>query len=226
METSYRQHENGEIHSKTHLLPDVGEHFVNYRGRLLKVGLHQPAGSPCTSDPPDLQVERTREKNIVDVASGGVWETLQISTIGRDKCALSLVTLPSTGQRTVPRYPCHVLTETDLGRSFLTCSRRRASRRWGARRARLSYIQTLAPSGADLVSRAKSATLLTYIYIHDTYAFQITDRQTRTTQAPCNSLRRRPLSSVILDEGMAENLKKDVAEFLETGSWYNDRGAC
>lgn len=37
---------------------------------------------------------------------------------------------------------------------------------------------------------------------------------------------RRPLSSVILDEGMAENLKKDVAEFLETGSWYNDRGAC
>lgn len=38
METSYRQHENGEIHSKTHLLPDVGEHYVNYRGRLLKVG--------------------------------------------------------------------------------------------------------------------------------------------------------------------------------------------
>lgn len=35
---------------------------------------------------------------------------------------------------------------------------------------------------------------------------------------------RRPLASVILDEHMAENLKKDVADFLATGSWYTDRG--
>ncbi|XP_015916602.1 mitochondrial chaperone BCS1 [Parasteatoda tepidariorum] len=36
--------------------------------------------------------------------------------------------------------------------------------------------------------------------------------------------KRRPLSSVILDEGVAERICNDVKEFINTPSWYIDRG--
>lgn len=36
--------------------------------------------------------------------------------------------------------------------------------------------------------------------------------------------KRRPLSSVILDEGQSEKLLSDVKEFLASSSWYLERG--
>lgn len=36
--------------------------------------------------------------------------------------------------------------------------------------------------------------------------------------------KRRPLSSVVLDEGVSERIVSDVSEFLKSPSWYSDRG--
>lgn len=36
--------------------------------------------------------------------------------------------------------------------------------------------------------------------------------------------RRRPLSSVVLDEGVSERLVQDVKEFINNPKWYNERG--
>ena len=35
---------------------------------------------------------------------------------------------------------------------------------------------------------------------------------------------RRPFSSVILDRGVAENVKNDICEFLQSSKWYRERG--
>lgn len=36
--------------------------------------------------------------------------------------------------------------------------------------------------------------------------------------------RRRPLASVVLDEGIAERIVQDVQEFITSPQWYSDRG--
>ena len=36
--------------------------------------------------------------------------------------------------------------------------------------------------------------------------------------------KRRPINSVILDRGIAENILTDVREFIHTPQWYMDRG--
>lgn len=36
--------------------------------------------------------------------------------------------------------------------------------------------------------------------------------------------KRRPLSSVILDEGLSDKILTDVKEFIGNPSWYGDRG--
>ena len=35
---------------------------------------------------------------------------------------------------------------------------------------------------------------------------------------------KRPFSSVILDKGIAENIKNDITEFLQSSKWYRERG--
>lgn len=37
-------------------------------------------------------------------------------------------------------------------------------------------------------------------------------------------LKRRPLSSVVLNDGIAEKLVNDMKEFIQNAKWYNDRG--
>lgn len=36
--------------------------------------------------------------------------------------------------------------------------------------------------------------------------------------------RRRPLSSVVLEEGVSERLVQDVKEFINNPKWYSERG--
>ena len=36
--------------------------------------------------------------------------------------------------------------------------------------------------------------------------------------------KRRPLSSVILDHGIAQDILTDATEFIENPKWYSDRG--
>lgn len=38
--------------------------------------------------------------------------------------------------------------------------------------------------------------------------------------------KRRPLSSVVLDSGISDNILKDCKEFIENPKWYSDRGKC
>lgn len=36
--------------------------------------------------------------------------------------------------------------------------------------------------------------------------------------------KRRPLSSVVLDDGISQKILNDCLEFIETPKWYSDRG--
>lgn len=36
--------------------------------------------------------------------------------------------------------------------------------------------------------------------------------------------RRRPLKSVVLDDGLADSIVSDIKEFISNPSWYSDRG--
>jgi mitochondrial chaperone BCS1 len=36
--------------------------------------------------------------------------------------------------------------------------------------------------------------------------------------------RKRPISSVVLNEGLAEKITNDVKDFVDKPSWYSDRG--
>lgn len=36
--------------------------------------------------------------------------------------------------------------------------------------------------------------------------------------------RRRPLNSVVLQQGLAERIVKDIREFIDNPKWYTDRG--
>lgn len=36
--------------------------------------------------------------------------------------------------------------------------------------------------------------------------------------------RRRPLNSVVLEQGLAERIIRDVREFIDNPKWYTDRG--
>mmetsp|Transcript_22746 Transcript_22746/g.31688 ORF Transcript_22746/g.31688 Transcript_22746/m.31688 type:complete len:440 (-) Transcript_22746:3082-4401(-) len=66
VETSYIQYENGEISTKMSLTPSTGTHFMNYKGYWIKI-------------------DRTREKNVVDMTSGSLWETITLTTVGRSR---------------------------------------------------------------------------------------------------------------------------------------------
>ena len=66
VETSFHQHENGKIDTRFEFVPSPGVHFFWYRGSLFRV-------------------ERSREKQMVDLHSGTPWETVTLTTIGRNR---------------------------------------------------------------------------------------------------------------------------------------------
>jgi len=66
VETNFVQYENGEIATKMNLVPSTGIHYVQFRGTWMRV-------------------QRSREKNVVDLASGSLWETLTLTAIGRSR---------------------------------------------------------------------------------------------------------------------------------------------
>ena len=66
VETTYQQLETGKVKTKFHFLPSPGVHYFWYRGKLVKV-------------------ERSREKQMVDLHSGSPWETVTLTSLGRDK---------------------------------------------------------------------------------------------------------------------------------------------
>jgi len=66
VETRYFRHDNGQVDTHVDFIPSVGNHYFKYRGNWMKV-------------------ERSREKNMMDIASGMPWESVTITTLGHNK---------------------------------------------------------------------------------------------------------------------------------------------
>ena len=69
VETAFKQHDNGHVETTFALVPGPGRHYVKFRGAW-------------------LQVERTRERTMVDLQSGSPWETVVLTTLSRDRNVL------------------------------------------------------------------------------------------------------------------------------------------
>jgi len=66
VETRYFRHDNGQVDTHVDFIPSVGNHYFKYRGNWMKV-------------------ERSREKNMMDITSGMPWESVTITTLGHNK---------------------------------------------------------------------------------------------------------------------------------------------
>lgn len=66
VETQFSKLPNGSIHASFQLIPGQGKHIFRYKGAF-------------------FQVERTRERAMVDISNGTPWETLTITTLSRDR---------------------------------------------------------------------------------------------------------------------------------------------
>ena len=141
VQTTFHQHDTGKVTTRFDFAPSPGEHFFWYKNNWVKV-------------------ERSREKNMVDLHSGSPWETVTLTSFGRNK---------------------------EIFYEMLEESRRLALSQQEGRT--IMYI----PMGAEW-------------------------RQFGFPR------KRRPLSSVILDEGLAERILHDVKEFITNPKWYTDRG--
>jgi len=64
--TRFHRYDNGNVETKFSFLPSVGAHYIKYKKAWIKV-------------------ERSREKNVVDLNSGSPWETVTLTMLGRDK---------------------------------------------------------------------------------------------------------------------------------------------
>ena len=141
VETTYQQLETGKVNTKFHFVPSPGVHYFWYRGKLIKV-------------------ERSREKQMVDLHSGSPWETVTLTSLGRDKTVFF-----------------EMLEE--------------------ARKAALKSNE-----GKTIVYTAMGGEWRQFGYPR----------------------KKRPMSSVILDAGVAEHIVADIKEFIHNSNWYSDRG--
>ena len=141
VDTSFRQHENGKIDTQFHFVPSPGVHFMWYKRTLIRV-------------------ERNREKQMIDLNSGTPWETVVLTSIGRNKLVY-----------------CDMLEE--------------------AKQKALKYQE-----GRTIMYTAMGPDWRQFGYPR----------------------KKRPLSSVILDDGVAEGIVEDVNEFTRNSMWYTERG--
>eukprot|EP01104_Vermistella_antarctica_P019373 TRINITY_DN7574_c0_g1_i1.p1 TRINITY_DN7574_c0_g1~~TRINITY_DN7574_c0_g1_i1.p1 ORF type:complete len:425 (+),score=79.09 TRINITY_DN7574_c0_g1_i1:204-1478(+) len=141
VETSFSQLENGTIKTKFDFIPSPGNHFFRYRNTW-------------------IQVERQREKTMVDLNSGTPWETVTLRAIGQNR-QIFFDILEESRQ---------MASAKEEGKTVIYTG-------WGTEWRRFGYPR-----------------------------------------------RRRPLTSVVLEDGVAEGVVDDIKEFINNPSWYIDRG--
>ncbi len=107
-----------------------------------------------------IRVERSREKSVVDLSSGSPWETVTLTTVGRDRQIFVDLLNEAKDLALQKEEGCTVIY-TSSGGDW---------RRFGFPR------------------------------------------------------KRRPLHSVVLDEGQTQRILIDAKEFLLSGKWYTERG--
>ncbi|KAI8914939.1 BCS1 N terminal-domain-containing protein [Powellomyces hirtus] len=66
VETSFVRRDNGSVASNFSLVPGPGRHYIRYDGAW-------------------FQVERQRERQMIDLKSGTPWETITLTTLSRDR---------------------------------------------------------------------------------------------------------------------------------------------
>lgn len=141
VQTNFTQNETGKISTSFDFVPSTGTHFFFYRGNAIRV-------------------ERTREKQMMDMQTGVPWESVTLTAFGRNK---------------------------QLFFSILEEARK------------LALTQQ---EGKTVMFTAMGAEWRQFGYPR----------------------KKRPLSSVVLDVGIAEGIVNDVKEFVSSPGWYMDRG--
>ncbi|KAK7169370.1 hypothetical protein R3I93_005365 [Phoxinus phoxinus] len=141
VETSYMQHESGRVHTQFDFHPSPGNHIIWYGRKWIRV-------------------ERTREKQMVDLHTGTPWESVTFTALGRDRQIFFSI-LQEARELALKQEDGRTVMYTALGAEW---------RPFGFPR------------------------------------------------------RRRPLSSVVLENGVAERIVDDVKEFIGNPKWYTDRG--
>ncbi|KAI7808394.1 mitochondrial chaperone BCS1 [Triplophysa rosa] len=141
VETSYMQHESGRVHTQFDFHPSPGNHIIWYGRKWIRV-------------------ERTREKQMVDLHTGTPWESVTFTALGRDRQIFFNI-LQEARELALKQEEGRTVMYTALGAEW---------RPFGFPR------------------------------------------------------RRRPLSSVVLENGVGERIVDDVKEFIGNPKWYTDRG--
>ncbi|MBN3314496.1 BCS1 protein, partial [Atractosteus spatula] len=141
VETSYMQHESGRVRTQFDFLPSPGNHIIWYKKKWIRV-------------------ERTREKQMIDLHTGTPWESVTFTALGRDREVFFSI-LQEARELALKQQEGRTVMYTAMGSEW---------RPFGFPR------------------------------------------------------RRRPLSSVVLERGVAERIVDDVKEFIGNPKWYTDRG--
>ncbi|NXA83437.1 BCS1 protein, partial [Thryothorus ludovicianus] len=141
VETSYLQHESGRVSTKFDFVPSLGNHFIWYRRKWIRI-------------------ERSRETQMLDLNTGTPWESVTFTALGTDR-EIFFNILQEARELALQQQEGRTLMYTAVGAEW---------RQFGFPR------------------------------------------------------RRRPLSSVVLEEGVSERLVQDVKEFINNPKWYNERG--
>ncbi|NWS03248.1 BCS1 protein, partial [Motacilla alba] len=141
VETSYLQHESGRVSTKFDFVPSLGNHFIWYRRKWIRI-------------------ERSRETQMLDLNTGTPWESVTFTALGTDR-EIFFNILEEARELALQQQEGKTIMYTAVGAEW---------RQFGFPR------------------------------------------------------RRRPLSSVVLEEGVSERLVQDVKEFISNSKWYTERG--
>lgn len=141
VETTFRQSEAGKIDTTFDFVPSPGSHFFRFKNTWIRV-------------------ERSREKQMIDLHRGAPWESVTLTAVG-----------------------------------------------WN----RNIYFQILEEARKLALQKQEGKTVM----------YTAMGSEWRPFGYP---RRKRPLDSVILDQGISDRLVKDVKEFTENPHWYMDRG--
>ncbi|XP_044728738.1 mitochondrial chaperone BCS1 [Chrysoperla carnea] len=141
VETSFIQKDSGQVQTKYDFIPSVGTHLFRYKGTW-------------------IQVERTREKQTIDLHLGLPFETVTLTAFGRDRGVYFNI-LEEARQIALKENEGKTIMYTAMGSEW---------RPFGHPR------------------------------------------------------KRRPIDSVVLDQGISERILNDCNEFINSPDWYTQRG--
>lgn len=139
-----------------------------------------------------IRVERTREKQMVDLHTGTPWESVTFTALGRDR-----------------QIFFNILQE-GIFYTHMHCTLKSHVMDIGLFIILVIYLLCLA--ARELALKQEEGRTVMYTAM---------GAEWRPFGFP---RRRRPLSSVVLEESVADRIVRDVKEFIGNPKWYTDRG--